>query len=197
MRLSRVVRASESQCSSRNCPGFDPSILRHSGIWRAADETVLNTVHKKTQEPPLMWCCTWRNVTCSSMRTSLDRLVENWRRENETHKRSITFSTSEISRKCEKSRGIPQFRHCCVFFSYTVKRQICARSVFISFLETCVETVLPLGSSTVSVFAWFERHLCTQNYSHDIKLRKKGQLSILYSTSKKLKKRSGSTNKER
>jgi hypothetical protein len=32
---------------SRNCPGFDPSILRHSGIWGAADETVLNIVHKK------------------------------------------------------------------------------------------------------------------------------------------------------
>ncbi len=28
---SRVVRASDSQCRSRNCPGFDPSILRHSG----------------------------------------------------------------------------------------------------------------------------------------------------------------------
>ncbi len=27
----RVVRASDSQCRSRNCPGFDPSILRHSG----------------------------------------------------------------------------------------------------------------------------------------------------------------------
>ncbi len=32
MRSSRVVRASDSQCRSRNCPGFDPSILRHSGI---------------------------------------------------------------------------------------------------------------------------------------------------------------------
>jgi hypothetical protein len=30
MRSSRVVRASDSQCRSRNCPGFDPSILRHS-----------------------------------------------------------------------------------------------------------------------------------------------------------------------
>ncbi len=26
------------QCQSRNSPGFDPSILRHSGIWGAADE---------------------------------------------------------------------------------------------------------------------------------------------------------------
>jgi hypothetical protein len=30
MRSSRVVRASGYQCQSRNSPGFDPSILRHS-----------------------------------------------------------------------------------------------------------------------------------------------------------------------
>ena len=30
--LNRVVRASDCQCQSRNSPGFDPSILRHSGI---------------------------------------------------------------------------------------------------------------------------------------------------------------------
>ncbi len=30
---SRVVRASDSQCRSRNCPGFNPSILQHSRIW--------------------------------------------------------------------------------------------------------------------------------------------------------------------
>ena len=46
MRSSRVVRASDSQCRSRNCPGFDPSILRHSGIWGAADEAVLNIVYR-------------------------------------------------------------------------------------------------------------------------------------------------------
>ncbi len=38
MRSSRVVRASDSKCRSRNCPGYGPSILRHSGIWGAADE---------------------------------------------------------------------------------------------------------------------------------------------------------------
>jgi hypothetical protein len=32
MRYSRVARASDNQCRSRNCPGFYPSILRHSGI---------------------------------------------------------------------------------------------------------------------------------------------------------------------
>ncbi len=36
MRSSQVVRASDCQCQSRNSPGFDPSILRHSGIWGAA-----------------------------------------------------------------------------------------------------------------------------------------------------------------
>ncbi len=48
MRSSRVVRASDCQCQSLNGPGFDPSILRHSGIWGAADEAVLNKVHEKT-----------------------------------------------------------------------------------------------------------------------------------------------------
>jgi len=28
-----------------NCPGFDPSIRRHSGIWGAPDEAVLTIVH--------------------------------------------------------------------------------------------------------------------------------------------------------
>ncbi len=32
LRCSLVARASDSQCRSRNCPGFDPSILRHSVI---------------------------------------------------------------------------------------------------------------------------------------------------------------------
>jgi hypothetical protein len=52
MRFSRLVRASDSQCRNRNCPGFDPSIHRHSGIGGAADETVLKTVHKKTKKSP-------------------------------------------------------------------------------------------------------------------------------------------------
>jgi hypothetical protein len=39
-----------------NSRGFDPSILRQSGIREAADEAVLNDVHKKKQskkDPPL------------------------------------------------------------------------------------------------------------------------------------------------
>ncbi len=46
-----MVRASDSQCRSRNCPGFDPSILGHSGISGAADETVLNIAYKKEKNP--------------------------------------------------------------------------------------------------------------------------------------------------
>ncbi len=47
MRSSRVVRASGCQCQCRNIPGFDPSILRHSGIGGAVEEAVLHNVHKK------------------------------------------------------------------------------------------------------------------------------------------------------
>ncbi len=45
MRSSQVAIASNSQCRRRNCPGFDPSILRHIGTWGAADEAVLNIGH--------------------------------------------------------------------------------------------------------------------------------------------------------
>jgi hypothetical protein len=52
MRSSLVVRASDCQCTSCNGPGFDPSIRRHSGIWGAADETVLNIVQTKRKKSP-------------------------------------------------------------------------------------------------------------------------------------------------
>ncbi len=52
MRSSLVVRASDCQCTSCNGPGFDPSIRRHSGIWGAADEAVLNIVRKKREKIP-------------------------------------------------------------------------------------------------------------------------------------------------
>ncbi len=51
MRSSQVVTASDCQCISCNGPGFDPSIRRHSGIWGAADEAVLNIVRKKKNPP--------------------------------------------------------------------------------------------------------------------------------------------------
>ncbi len=38
--------ASACQCQSRTSPGFDPSVLRHSDIWGAAEETVLNKYDK-------------------------------------------------------------------------------------------------------------------------------------------------------
>jgi hypothetical protein len=42
---------------SRNCPGFDPSILRHSGILGAADEAELNKVLKNPKKFPLKKNC--------------------------------------------------------------------------------------------------------------------------------------------
>ncbi len=50
MRSSWVIRASGNQSPIRNSPGFYPSILRHSGIWGAADESVLNNVSKKKEK---------------------------------------------------------------------------------------------------------------------------------------------------
>jgi hypothetical protein len=47
MRSSLVVRASDCQCRSRNSHGFDPNILRYSGIWVAANEAVLNTERRE------------------------------------------------------------------------------------------------------------------------------------------------------
>ncbi len=45
MRSGRVIRLSDCcQCQSGNSPGFNPSILRHGGICRAADKEVLNKV---------------------------------------------------------------------------------------------------------------------------------------------------------
>jgi hypothetical protein len=52
IRSSLVVRASDCQCTSCNGPGFDPSIHRHSGIWGAADEAVLNIVRTKRKKSP-------------------------------------------------------------------------------------------------------------------------------------------------
>ncbi len=57
MRSSPVVRASDCQCTSCNGPGFDPSIRRHSGIWGAADEAVLNIVRTKKF---FIWC--WETI---------------------------------------------------------------------------------------------------------------------------------------
>ncbi len=50
MRSSLLVRASDCQCTSYNGPGFDSSIRRHSRIWGAADEAVLNIVRKKEKK---------------------------------------------------------------------------------------------------------------------------------------------------
>ncbi len=73
MRSSLVVRASDCQCTGCNGPGFDPSIRRHSGIWGAADEAVLNRVRKKKKKSPKkiflkkIFC---RIVICTSANTT-------------------------------------------------------------------------------------------------------------------------------
>ncbi len=51
MRSSQVVKTVDSHCRNSNCHGLDSSILRHSGIAGAADETVLNKVHKNQKIP--------------------------------------------------------------------------------------------------------------------------------------------------
>jgi hypothetical protein len=59
----RVVRVSGCQFQRRNSPGIDLSILRHNGIWEAADAiAVLKKVHPKAQKNSLMiypkrWAC--------------------------------------------------------------------------------------------------------------------------------------------
>jgi hypothetical protein len=62
-----VVRAPDCQCQSCNNLGFDPSILRHSRIWEAADEAALNKVHKKSKNPLLLWKNTY--VGCASAKS--------------------------------------------------------------------------------------------------------------------------------
>ncbi len=71
MRSSLVVRASDCQCTSCNGPGFNTSIRRHSGIWGAADEAVLNTVRKNKKSPKKylekkhLFLHIWRNLWSS------------------------------------------------------------------------------------------------------------------------------------
>ncbi len=50
--LAEWLWASDCQCRSRNSPGLDPSILRHSGIWGVADEAVMKKAHKKSKKSP-------------------------------------------------------------------------------------------------------------------------------------------------
>jgi hypothetical protein len=74
MRSGRVVRASDILCRSRNCPGFDPSILRHSGIWGAANEAVLiKVLQNDNVNPPGK-----KNIACSR----LCEIWQNWALKN-------------------------------------------------------------------------------------------------------------------
>ncbi len=72
-------RASGCQCQCRNCPRFDPSILRNSGIWGAPDEAVLNNVHKKRKKieknPPPFLCFVTQNPHVKTMVCRLFPLI--------------------------------------------------------------------------------------------------------------------------
>ncbi len=53
MRSSRVVRAFDCQCKFCNSPGFNPSIHRHSEIWRVAYKAVSSyALFNKIQKNP-------------------------------------------------------------------------------------------------------------------------------------------------
>ncbi len=45
--LAKWLERLTAKAETTTVPGFDPSILRHSEIWGAVDEAVLNTVHRK------------------------------------------------------------------------------------------------------------------------------------------------------
>ncbi len=45
--IVRLGLLTEQPVDIKASPGFDLSILRHRGIWGAADEAVLNTVHRR------------------------------------------------------------------------------------------------------------------------------------------------------
>jgi hypothetical protein len=53
MRSNQVVGVSDCQChcQSRSSPGFNPRILRHSGIRVAADDAVLKKYIKNRKHP--------------------------------------------------------------------------------------------------------------------------------------------------
>ncbi len=44
---NNVKNVNSINAQSQSSSGFDPNILRYSGIWGAADEAVLNNVHKR------------------------------------------------------------------------------------------------------------------------------------------------------
>jgi hypothetical protein len=56
MRSSRVVRASDIQCRSRNCPGFDPSILRSDTVeseGRQMKQYLISDKKKNLKKSPI------------------------------------------------------------------------------------------------------------------------------------------------
>ncbi len=81
---TRVVKMSGCQCQSRNSPGFDPSVLRYSGIWGAADEAVLNNANNKRKLKPKKspfwsssnWCKRLINMTLTTQAKTAEKREE-------------------------------------------------------------------------------------------------------------------------
>ncbi len=85
-----MVRAADCQCQSRNSPGFDPSILQHSGILRMGDQAVLNKELKKLKfvDLPVMLFL-WSLLLCfHSLRLPLQFLA---RKKEKNKFKSILF----------------------------------------------------------------------------------------------------------
>ncbi len=96
---SPVVRASGSECRSRNCPRFDPNILRNIRFWGATDEAVLNIVKKKKKQ---------KKLSCSSFNLNLTgtRFHKKTRKKGKkvnTFMSSITWGIHEA----QLARGFP------------------------------------------------------------------------------------------
>ncbi len=60
MRSRRVLKASDCQCQSRSSPGFNPSILRHSGS-RGRQLKQCWTKYFKNQKIPWIGIYKWKN----------------------------------------------------------------------------------------------------------------------------------------
>jgi hypothetical protein len=97
MRSSQVVRTSDCQFRSRNGPGFDTNIHQHSGICRAADESVLNTVHREKKSKKILL------LEMGRQKKGKKREKEEWKRET-VYKRRYKEKKKEKRKKEGKER---------------------------------------------------------------------------------------------
>ncbi len=134
---------SDCQCRRRNSPGFDSSILRHSGIWGAADEAVLNTVHRKN--PKNFLCLTmscprvWKRLRDFMIKNIHERNVRNadiyissclWQKNaglmhncsKQSHRKNRFFCVHKFSYFCTRTYSI---------WSFKIWNSICIRQALV------------------------------------------------------------------